>query len=133
MALDRLFKRWIGNRNKLDPEQFRKARPIRNPVVEWTTAEDGSLLMQVPIESRRKWLQKIAIKAKWPTTRQFELEPMGAFVWQFCDGQHSNETIARKLKERYKMNRLEAEASLSAFLQTLSQRGLISLLIGTKK
>ena len=64
-------------------------------------------------------------------TKKFELEPVGAFCWQLFDGQNTVETISRKLREAYKMNRLEADASLNAFLQMLSAKSLITLQVPT--
>ena len=127
------LKRFIEGRKRMDPEAFRRAKPLRNPSAEWEKSDTGDILIRVPLDTPNPILRSIARRANWPTSRQFELEAIGAFVWEYCDGNHSNETITRKLRERYKMNRLEAEASLSAFLQMLSQKGLITLLIGTKK
>jgi hypothetical protein len=52
---------------------------------------------------------------------------VGAFVWSLCDGEHSFAQIVQELRSEYKMNRLEAETALAAYLQTLGQRGLITL------
>jgi len=121
-------------RAKLTPEQFRKAKPVRNNLVRWEENEDGSVLIIAPIDvDRRAWLKWMAKYMKMPVEKQFELEPIGGFVWIHCDGQQTSETIARKLRERFKMNRLEAEASLSAFLSSLTERRLITLLIGKSK
>ncbi len=81
------------------------------------------VLVRVPVvPSRWPW-------ARGATHRTFELEPIGAFVWGLCDGQRTVEGIARALREQFKLNRVEAEAALVAFLQTLSRRGLITLLM----
>jgi hypothetical protein len=61
------------------------------------------------------------------------LEPVGAFVWSLCDGKHTFEGISRKLREEFKLSRLESDASLSAFLQMLSQRKLITMMVAEKK
>jgi len=76
---------------------------------------------------------KLAAKAGRPDQKQFELEPIGAFVWNLCDGKHTFEGISKKLREHFKLNRLEADASLSAFLQMLSQRKLITMMVSQKK
>ncbi len=78
----------------------------------------------------------MGVLARWarmPDTKEFELESVGAFVWDLCDGQHTTESIARKLRDRYKMNRLEAETALGAYLETLSRRRLIVLAIPQSK
>jgi hypothetical protein len=127
------LKSWFTPKNRLEPAQFRRAKPLRHPRAEWFEESDERIVVRLPLETDKAWVRAIAERAKWPDHRQYEFEEVGAFVWRLCDGQHTNEAITRKLIERYKMNRLEAEASLSAFLQMLSQRRLITLLIGTKK
>ena len=62
-----------------------------------------------------------------------ELEEVGAFVWNLCDGKNSFEFIAKKLGAQFRLSRLESEASLTAFLQMLSQRKLITLMVASKK
>ncbi|RYG45901.1 PqqD family protein, partial [bacterium] len=87
-------------------------------------------VLRAPLDSQpRPWLAKLARKMKLPETRTFELESVGATVWELCDGKRNFGAIADELRKRYKMNRLEAEASLTAFLQTLTQRRLITMLL----
>lgn len=109
---------------------MRRARPLRNPLIEYEVAKDGSALLIAPLATQgRGVLAALAKKAGKPDTKKIELEPIGAFVWQDCDGRHTFETIAKKLCGKFKMNRLEAEASLGAFLQTLVKRRLIEMLV----
>lgn len=114
-------------------ETLRKAKPVRNPDVEWEEADDGSVLLQAPLEGQGRGIAAIlARRMNLPATKGFELEPIGGFVWLQCDGQTTVETIGKSLRERYKMNRVEADVALGAFLQTLSQRRLIALTVGKK-
>jgi hypothetical protein len=124
----------VGNRPTLSPEQLRKAKPLRNPAIKFEKAEDGSLLLEAPLAQQgRGFASWIARRMNMPQTKKFELEPVGAFLWDLFDGQHTVDTISRKLREAYKMNRLEADASLNAFLQMLTQRKLITMQVPTKK
>lgn len=114
-------------------ETLRKARPVRNPEVTWEQAEDGSVLLQAPLEGQGRGIAAVLAKRmNLPTTKGFELEPIGGFVWAQCDGQTSVETIGKRLREQYKMNRIEADVALNAFLQTLGQRRLIALTVGKR-
>lgn len=119
---------------RIEIERLRKAKPMRNPFVEWEMDAEGNALLQAPLALQNPGLWgALARKMKAPNMKRFELEPVGALVWEHCDGKHTVETISRKLRERYKMNRLEADASLAAFLQMLSQRRLITLMVGQEK
>lgn len=134
MGLVDTVKEIVSPAPKLTHEQLRKARPERNPLVECQTLDDGGLVLTAPLELQgRGILAWIAKRMNTPNTKSFELEPVGAFVWELCDGGHTCDMIAKRLRERYKMNRLEADAALTAFLQMLGQRRLISLKMGKKK
>jgi len=130
MGLADLVKSRVAGPPRLALDQMKGAKPLRNPIVTWELNEEGCALLQAPLEVVGRGY--IGVVAKWmkaPNVKQFELEPIGALVWEHCDGQHTVETISRKLRDRYKMNRLEADAALAAFLQMLGQRRLITLMV----
>lgn len=133
MGLVNLIRERIQGPAPLALDTLRKAKPLRHPQVSWEEKEDGSIHLTAPLESQGRGIAAIlARRMNLPETKGFELEPVGAFVWTLCDGTHTVETIAKRLRERYKMNRVEADVALGAFLQTLSQRRLIVLTIGKK-
>lgn len=117
---------------KVDPAALRKAKPLRNPSVEYKTLDDGTAVLEAPLEMQGGLTGALARKMKAPNKKSFELEPIGAFVWELCDGNHTFEGIAKKLRERFKMNRLESEAALGAFLQTLVRKRLVSMVVGKR-
>ncbi len=134
MGLVDLAKGVFDRRVRIDPDALRKTKPTRNTFVEMNSLEDGTLVLSAPLTTQGKGIMgKIATKAGKPNVKHFELEPVGAFVWGLCDGKNTFEGISKKLREEYKLNRLEADASLSAFLQMLSQRKLITMLMAEKK
>jgi hypothetical protein len=124
----------IGGKPKLSPQELRKAKPLQASYVEAEALPDGSIVLSAPLAKQgRGILAAFARASKKPATKQFELEPVGAFVWDLCDGNHTFEGIARKLREKFKMNRLEAETALEAFLRMLVQRRLVILVVKSKK
>jgi hypothetical protein len=129
MALAGLKKLITANPKRLGLEAYAAARPVQNPLVETFAFEDGARL-RAPLQSQGTGLMGLMAKwAKLPDTKEFELEAVGSFVWQLCDGEHTTEAIARELRGRFKMNRLEADASLAAFLEMLANRRLITMLV----
>lgn len=93
-----------------------------------TVQTDGVAILSAPLEKTASGLISwMAKRMGQPLTKSFELEPVGAFVWELCDGKNSVSQISLKLRERYKMTRVESDAALTAFLQTLSERRLVSL------
>jgi len=134
MGLADLAKGVFDRRTKIDPQALRKAKPIHNAFVESEDLEDGSVVLVAPLTTQGTgFLGRFAQKAGKKANKQFELEPIGAFVWRLCDGKHTFEGISRKLREEFKLNKVEADASLSAFLQMLAQRKLITMMVVEKK
>lgn len=127
MAGLKAFLPGFGTDRRPDPVRTRRLRPRQTEGVIVRPLENGSVELDLPAKPTRgpKW---------WPgsrpmdiTHRKFELEELGAFVWSRCDGRTGLDAIARALVARYKMPRVEAEAALGAFVQTLSRRGLLVL------
>jgi hypothetical protein len=118
----------IRRPGRLTPEVLRKAKPMRNPLVQETEA-DGTLTLRGPAVLRGLLGKLLSKASNEPITKQYELEEIGAFVWSLIDGRRTFQSLSKQLQIKYKMNRLEADTSLQAFLQMLAQRGLITLMV----
>lgn len=129
MGLAGLRRLITGSPRRLSKEAYAKARPTRNPLVE-ACEHEGGLILRAPLQTQGTGILGLLARwAKMPDVKEFELEAVGAFVWDLCDGDHTTEVLGRKLRERFKMNRLEAETALAAFLETLGRRRLITLVL----
>ena len=60
---------------------------------------------------------------------KIELDEIGSFVWDLCDGQRTVREMAAELAAKYKLNRKEAEAALTTFLRGLAGRNLVAIVI----
>ena len=101
-------------------------RPGRNSILTWEKRDSGETVLTVPHNEKANRLAKAL--AKWmkaPTERHIELDEVGGYVWELCDGQNTVEAIVQKTGRQYKMNRREAEVSVTMFLQMLHQRNFI--------
>jgi hypothetical protein len=112
------------------PEMDRQAalilRPGRNAALTWEKRATGETLLTVPQNEKVGRITRAM--AKWlqvPNERQVELDEVGGFVWELCDGQHTIESIVQKTGRQYKMHRREAEVSVTMFLQMLHERNFI--------
>jgi len=133
MGLVRVARQFFDRSGPSEPDALKRAKPLRNPDVLQDLADDGTVMLMAPLAQQGNGLA--GFLARWmkaPDHKKFELEPVGAFVWNLCDGRHTFEGISKRLREEFKMNRIEADAALLAFLQMLSQRKLISLAPGKK-
>lgn len=61
--------------------------------------------------------------------KRFKLDELGSFVFAQIDGTRTVEQIMEAFTARYKLNRRETEISVAAFLRTLGERKIVSLVI----
>lgn len=111
---------------QVDRQAALTLRPGRNSLLTWEKRESGETLLTVP--QNRKIGPITRQMAKWlraPTERHVELDEVGGFVWELCDGAHTIESIVQKTGKQYKMSRREAEVSVTMFLQMLHERNFI--------
>lgn len=134
MGLAQFLKNTFDRRAPLETDTLRSAIPVRNPAASIVAEEDDIVIIEAPLRQTSTGLMKLLSKSpKAPEMKRFELESVGAYVWKMCDGKNTFEGISLKLRETYKMQRVEADAALAAFLQMLAQRKLITLMVKGQK
>ena len=101
------------------------ARPLRAPGITLKETQDGGARLTIPLKSsgRFGWLLRLPKDA----TKTFELDAIGLFVWQHCDGKTSVQQIIRKLARQYNRGLRQAEVPTVQFLNMLSRKGLIGM------
>jgi hypothetical protein len=111
---------------EVDRQGALRLRPAHNSKLKWEKTESGETILTVPQNDKvspiTKWM------AKWlnaPTERRVELDEVGGYVWELCDGSHTVESIVGRTGSHFKMNRREAEVSVTMFLQMLHERNFI--------
>jgi hypothetical protein len=120
---------------------FRKKKPeltrvqslgacaLHNSGVRVVRDADGVVTLYVPFRAS-PLVEKLC---RWfkvpPSDAKFELDEIGTFVWDSCDGTVPIHGMVERLATRYKLSRKEAEASLTIFLRNLVRRGLIAIVV----
>lgn len=130
--------RWLPFLKVPPPPAERSAaltlRPGRNSLLTWEKRDTGEMVLTVPHNDKANRLAKLLAKfMKAPNERHVELDEVGGYVWELCDGQNTVESIVQKTGRQYKMNRREAEVSVTMFLQMLHQRNFIGFYKKTGK
>jgi hypothetical protein len=112
----------------LSREEILQLKPLRNPCLKWKKSETGEVVITLSLEEvkKKKFLFRLL---PVPEEKKVSLDKIGTFVWEKCDGKHTVEQIAKELCDEYKMMRQEAEISLMTFLQQLSEKRFIGVLI----
>ena len=110
---------------KMPRKQVFGGVPTRNPSVEVETIENGLRLRIDRDQTVMPWY--VRMMPKPPPDKTFEMDHVGAFVWNMCDGRHTIAQIADALADEKKLEMKEAEVALVNYLRTLSKRGLIGI------
>jgi hypothetical protein len=108
----------------LSRQQALAAKPFHT--VEATIEPDdrGGATIRVPLKADAKaWIFKVPPGS----TKTFEFDPLGLYVWENCDGKTSVQQIIRKLSRQYDLNLREAEVATVKFFQMLMRKGLIAM------
>ena len=101
---------------------------MRNPEVQ-VSLNDGCATLRGPANFSGLFGRLMARSVKDPVYKTFELEEVGTFVWNLIDGKRTFSALSKSLQKEYVMGRLEAEASLEAFLGMLAERGLVTMMV----
>jgi len=113
---------------KITKEQALEAVPFQNPRVEVEREASGKLILTVKVR-RTPAMTLVSRLFFTPPQKRVALDQIGSWVWQRCDGKRTVRQLIDELGRRYKLNPREAEISLTTFLRSLGQRGLIVLAV----
>ncbi len=105
-----------------------ESRPARNELLAWEKTEEGEV--RITVTRQETWKTRLLSKLFYiPEKRTITLDEVGAQVWQMCDGRNSVADMIEGLRDRYKLDRKEAEVSLLSYLKTLGQKRFIGFLV----
>ena len=124
-----------AGKSKVSRAEVLSSCPMRNPQVAWereaiVAEAEPVALLKIP-RRRDKFGNVVAKVFRLPDFRKLELDAIGSDVWERCDGATSVDTITKAVCDRYKLNRRQAETSVTAYLKMLAERRLIILKKGT--
>lgn len=121
----------ISGKPKITREQMLSVRPVRHPKIEWAREPRKSdevvvALLRIP-RMRGRWADLMAKWLQIPDFKKVELDEIGSDVWEMCTGTSSVEAIAKAIGTSYRLNKRQAEVSVTAYLRMLAERRLIAL------
>src|SRR5947209_4989448 len=111
---------WLIKEKRVPREALLGAIPVRNALVR-EKREGKDLRLIGPVKSG--WRRMMGAGGE----KMFELDELGAFVWEGIDGKCTVEGAIRRFATEKRVNLREAEVAVLAFLQTLLLRGLVAL------
>jgi hypothetical protein len=117
------------NSPQITREQALDALVIPNGLVRPQESEKGDITLVIPYQAPA-WIQRLSRSVgAGAGERTIALDEVGSFVWRMCDGRTSVREMIERLADRYKLNRKESAASLTAFVRTLAAKGLVTLVV----
>jgi len=122
---------WRRAKPQISPQQALSARPLRLVEPEIQPVPDGGARLKVRL--RAPALVRWFAGAPGETTRTYELDALGMFVWESCDGRTSVRQLIRRFAGRYDVNVREAEVAVVKFLQLLMKKGLIGMSVSPRR
>jgi hypothetical protein len=133
-----------GGKPKISRAQVLGARPARNPAVAWTRekprrgqaadddpAAEPPAVVVLRVPRRKDRIGNVVAKVfRLPDFRKIELDEIGSDVWEMCDGTRDVEALTKAVCAKYRLNRRQGEASVTAYLRMLAERRLVALKSG---
>ncbi len=118
---------------RLTREQQLAAIPVRNQNIEIRRDDAGTVTITIPWRRTRLGavLGALLMLPRGQRRRVLELDEVGSYVFDLCDGRRPVKTIVDILSERYKLSRKEAALSILTYLGQLARRGVVALLVPT--
>ena len=111
---------------KIPYKKLLQAKPKKSEEVDW----DGNGTDSLRIYAKYKKTYFVKFLSRFvdiPEERSFRFNPLGAMVWDLCDGNHSIEEIKGIIMKRSKGDEKEIEKRLIRFINRLSANDLITL------
>ena len=120
-----------GKKPEVSRKQSLDAVVIASQGISIVRADEGLITLQVPFQAPPfvAKLTRFLGGSHHGGTRDIQLDEVGSFCWNFFDGKTTVREMIHRLSDRYKINRKEAEVSLTTFIRTLGKKRLVFLAV----
>jgi len=117
----------------LSREQSLDAVVVASSAITVREREGGCITLGIPYKSTPviAWLSR-RFGVSGEGERPLELDEIGSFVWRMFDGRTTVREMIERLSDAYKLNRKDAEVSLTAFIRSLVKKRLVVLALRRK-
>lgn len=117
----------MGSTPPLMRDHALEARPVAARILTRHSLGNGAERVTIGIRTQgmRRWL----LRRPEIIERQFELDAFGIHLVHCCDGHHSVQSIIERFATKYRLDPAEAEKAVTAFLQILIRKGILTMII----
>ncbi len=107
-----------------------QATPMKNEAAKQERRYDvDSLLISVRRKRPRFLIPPISWFIRINRNHRFQLDKMGMWVWDLCDGDRNVEEIIDNFSVRFKLTFHEARVSVTSYVKDLTERGALVLIV----
>ena len=104
------------------------SRPARNELLKWEKNEAGEA--RITVVRQDNWKVRLLSRLFYiPRERTITLDEVGTEVWLMCTGRNTVAQMIEALRDRYQLDRKEAEVSLLSYLKTLGQKRFVGFVL----
>lgn len=123
----------FGSKEKksVSRQEAMAARPVQMIKCELERTGDGGAKLKVPL--RQSGFVGKVFRVPEGATKTFELDALGLFVWESCDGKNSVQQIIRRLAKEHSLTQREVEVATISFLKMLVRKGLVGMSVEKRK
>lgn len=104
--------------------------PERNPGIEEFFPDTGGLILSFPVMYKPFFMRLqrfLRSNPKRTFRRRIQLDGLGMDVWSLLDGKRDVRAVIKAFAGLHGLNEKEAEISVTLFLRSLGQKGLIRI------
>ena len=110
----------------LSRDQALESKPVAVTIHKREPLPNGG--QRITVKIKAPTMTRLVLRLKGPIDRNFEFDAFGMDVLDMCDGQKTVRYIISRFAKSHKLHPYEAERAVTAFLRTLTQKGVVSLL-----
>ena len=105
-------------------------KPAKNQHISETRLETGEVIIEYPVAVRpliAAVARRLGKTQNLTQTRKLQLDTLGTSVWDLIDGRHTVRRMINIFAETHRLEKREAEVSVTQFIRELGRRGLLGL------
>ena len=130
MSIMKVFKKKpvTGHMTRLEALAY---KPVKSPQVTETRLETGEVVLEYPL-AVRPLVAAVARRLgksqeELVQIKKLQLDVLGTSVWDLVNGKRSVRRMIQIFAETHRLEKKEAEVSVTQFIRELGQRGLLGL------
>jgi len=130
MSILKVFKKNPGA-GRMTRHEALAYKPVKSPQISETRLETGEVVLEYPL-AVRPLVAAVARRLgksqeELVQIKKLQLDVLGTSVWDLVNGKRSVGRMIQIFAETHRLEKKEAEVSVTQFIRELGQRGLLGL------